>query len=424
MEHYAHMLPEEMLYIYLDGELDVEYDEVLFTHLAASSDLRAEMRDLLAIRHGVQKDVLLPDPAVKAGILAALPAEAAMEAAVGSAAVAAGRSSFSLFSHVALPLCSAVVGAVVMFLALSWSNALPGGKTAVLSGSGTAAMTERAPVESRAQTPSGYRQENGGIAEHNAGTVHNSFAVAAARNRENRRLSAIDNSSADPLANDIPDPSATDTQSDALSATDNSVVLVTAVDLKESVMQTMPQYDTPDLPAQVVSHVALPEPITPRMQLRIRSIAAESFPKVDVGSTTPMFGENMSAGIHYLLSSAHSIGFEIGREKFAQVFTDAENGHTFRYTQSPVLTWGGLSYSFRPDLFGEGTPVRPFADGVLGMALPGFPLSRTTLGIEFTPETRMSMSFGVEGALLLYRHDDIWFTTRKLGFTYGLSYRF
>lgn len=51
---------EEALYLFVDGELDVQTEESLFAELAFNTDLRSEFRDLLLIRNGVITDVAIP----------------------------------------------------------------------------------------------------------------------------------------------------------------------------------------------------------------------------------------------------------------------------------------------------------------------------------------------------------------------------
>ena len=64
------LTPEESLYAFIDGELDVDHEQGLFDALACDVSLRREMKDLLTIRSAVYRDVIAPPPSVESRILA------------------------------------------------------------------------------------------------------------------------------------------------------------------------------------------------------------------------------------------------------------------------------------------------------------------------------------------------------------------
>ena len=86
------LTPDEALYAFMDGELELPDEQRLFDALAGNPELRTEMKDILSIRGAVHRDQLFPSPAVETGILAAAglaPLASAGGIGAGAAAVAA-----------------------------------------------------------------------------------------------------------------------------------------------------------------------------------------------------------------------------------------------------------------------------------------------------------------------------------------------
>jgi hypothetical protein len=130
----------------------------------------------------------------------------------------------------------------------------------------------------------------------------------------------------------------------------------------------------------------------------------------------------MNLGVMYAIGDNHAIGIEGGREPFSQHFFGYENGVRVRYEQNPLAYWATAVYQF------TGAPllphVHPFAQLQAGGVIDLGPLARATLGLKFKPFDRIAVIVGAEGSVLMYRFQNNWFNTNKLGMTYGVSYEF
>jgi hypothetical protein len=103
-------------------------------------------------------------------------------------------------------------------------------------------------------------------------------------------------------------------------------------------------------------------------------------------------------------------------------FEGMRSGQLIRYEQQPISTWAGITYrhSFAP--IGN-SAFTPFAQGLLGGSQFG-PLGRLTGGLLYSPSGPLSFMLGVEGTSMAYTFQDQWFTSSKLGLTYGMAIRF
>ena len=79
---------------------------------------------------------------------------------------------------------------------------------------------------------------------------------------------------------------------------------------------------------------------------------------------------------------------------------------TYRHTFAPL----GLGFS-------------PFAQVGAGGTRYG-PTGRATLGIQYEPVGPLTFVFGVEGTSMLYSNESTWYSSNKLGLTYGVALRF
>jgi hypothetical protein len=168
-------------------------------------------------------------------------------------------------------------------------------------------------------------------------------------------------------------------------------------------------------------------PIVPEYQdypsflVQFRGLASSGLTQVSVAPQTSLM-ENANLAMMYQLSPQHLIGVEVGNESFPMTFEGMRSGQLIRYEQQPISTWAGITYrhSFAP--IGN-SAFTPFAQGLLGGSQFG-PLGRLTGGILYSPAGPLSFMLGVEGTSMAYTFQDQWFTSSKLGLTYGMAIRF
>jgi hypothetical protein len=168
-------------------------------------------------------------------------------------------------------------------------------------------------------------------------------------------------------------------------------------------------------------------PIVPEYQdypsflVQFRGLASSGLTQVSVAPQTSLM-ENANLAMMYQLSPQHLIGVEVGNESFPMTFEGMRSGQLIRYEQQPISTWAGITYrhSFAP--IGN-SAFTPFAQGLLGGSQFG-PLGRLTGGLLYSPSGPLSFMLGVEGTSMAYTFQDQWFTSSKLGLTYGMAIRF
>lgn len=156
------------------------------------------------------------------------------------------------------------------------------------------------------------------------------------------------------------------------------------------------------------------------VSVELRGVTATSFPKATIGSRSNPWMENMAIGV-YLGSERNDFGVEFGQEPFSQHYSGVENGKYVRYEQNMISSWvlGGYRHRFAPwRAFGS---VEPYVATGFGATLEAWPLARAGMGIMYMPDRRVRFQLGIEGTLLAFPYQDTWFTSKRAGFTYGIS---
>lgn len=228
------------------------------------------------------------------------------------------------------------------------------------------------------------------------------------------------------------------------------------------------------------------DPDDPRFALQIRGLAElEMFPHRSYNVGEPEAFENLAVAGFYHISRSHSIGIEIGREyhplyvpsgtagsptvedttdggvggigingtgpgggagftgalaggggnsrqsNFDQqtpaaivgsVTTDAATSTT-GYRLQPRTSWFGVAYQFRADPIDRLGLIRPYVQTMVGATQIG-PIGKGAVGISWTPDSRVSFNLGLEGTAILYRNNNGWYTSRKLGVSYSAQVNF
>lgn len=116
----------------------------------------------------------------------------------------------------------------------------------------------------------------------------------------------------------------------------------------------------------------------------------------------------------------NSFGVQGGRQAFAQDFT-TDNG--LNYLQVPDIYWVGASYKrylLNNDIFGF---IAPYSSVMAGATSIG-PVFRLESGFEFKITNGVQVLLGLEGNSLMYNVDNKIYNSNKLGVIYGLQYSF
>ncbi len=112
-----------------------------------------------------------------------------------------------------------------------------------------------------------------------------------------------------------------------------------------------------------------------------------------------------------------SLGFEFGREPYSQIFLDNSN-----YSQKPEILWLGVGARYdlhEFNLFGS----NPFAQIIAGGSELG-PIVRTIVGASKIYSGGIGFNIGIEGSSMIYKNQNKYYHSDKIGFTGGLIYKF
>ncbi|MCX6153919.1 MAG: hypothetical protein NT007_07160 [Candidatus Kapabacteria bacterium] len=161
--------------------------------------------------------------------------------------------------------------------------------------------------------------------------------------------------------------------------------------------------------------------------LNIRKMAQGSIPDVNIVPYNEPIINNLAINLMYKINDNHSMGIEIGQEDLMQKFHGKESdGHEYGYNQAYVAFWTGFSYQY------TGSPVkpydkyfdmRPFIHALIAGTRIG-PYIKESVGLELFISDNLLFSLGIEHGLLLYKYQENYFSTNKLGLTYGFSVKF
>jgi hypothetical protein len=396
----------ERIHQLLDGELDSPGEAVLFGELAENSDLRSEFMQLLAIRTAVQQDRagLVPPIALTNSVFTGLGITAPLAGAAAGAA--GGAVATSWLTKALLPLTAALAAAGLTYGLMN-----------------SAQLGRGEPVARPDNITSSEQLGRGEPVARPDNITSSEQRVASSENMELRRLRAEVSRLSDALAlatiTEAEEPAQTQVQ-DVQVEPAEVPVSTTAIDLTHTITlarDTDPRVLMPMKEAPIVPEYQ----DYPSFLVQFRGLASSGLTQVSVAPQTSLM-ENANLAMMYQLSPQHLIGVEVGNESFPMTFEGMRSGQLIRYEQQPISTWAGITYrhSFAP--IGN-SAFTPFAQGLLGGSQFG-PLGRLTGGILYSPAGPLSFMLGVEGTSMAYTFQDQWFTSSKLGLTYGMAIRF
>lgn len=402
--------PNDLIQHLLDGELDPALEPGLFAELASSADLRNELKQQLAIRSTVQHDriALVPPAALTNAVFSGLGFAAPL---AGAAAGAAGGGMIaSWLTKLGLPLITAAAAA-----GITWVTAQQPTDARVVTGATqVATRTEEAPASTPVPTPASIPADSPTLQRGDGDAI-------AALQRENARLrDALADAEARVPVQNLEAPSMPLATSAAPEDGGTfSSPTVSSIMLSNDVRLTRDDGRRPFGMTPLVETKSAWQRY-PSYLIQARGFSTTSLTDVSVAPQSSGY-DNVSLSAFYQLNDNHSLGLEVGRETFAQVFEGDRNGQLIRYEQQPSALWAGLFYRYQTSPISNN--FIPFGQVLLGGTTYG-PIGRATVGMQYAPAGPLSFLFGVEGAMLAYRFQGSLFTSSKIGLTYGVAVRF
>ena len=382
--------PDEALYAFLDGELEPHHEQPLFDELAAQPDLRTEMKDLLAIRNAVHRDAVFPPPQSDTG-LAPLPLVGAAGATTTAATAVA--STRALWPSIMSGVAGVALGAAIMAYLLTSSTPTAQQSSGGIAGEQRASAAAPAPERI---------------------VVVDTVVVTRRVATNVPPVEYVTPSSTSVVASMAPTDDARD---DASVEEAQSPTIIDPVQPLSTIALTIPSAHELNL-ASTIAQPSAPLPV----RLGFRSLAS-GLPSSEAApnSVQTALLPNTAFSLTIPLASDHRIGVEMGSESFRQTFTGFDGYRNAEWIQTPVLFWLGATYIFEP-LSLEFLPgLRPYGNASVGTVFAQGPIARGTVGLAYQPIGPIRFTVGVDGAALMYSFQGSWFTSTKLGLSYGLS---
>lgn len=393
---------EELLHEYFDGGLDEQRESVLFTALAHDVNLRQEFNDYVNLRSAMQSEVgsnTLPtalSASVFQGLGYSLP-----PALVTASSPEVGRASGGLMTYGAYILTSVLSSALTALVILLLLRP-------------TSTVREVAQTIPATISPERMQRETS-EPKFVPNTVPASTVSAPVVLSDRKTVRVVHPSLiSDEVEN--PAPTRSDNEED---------VAVTSAELRsiEQAIVSAPHHTLPTINSgEVLADMTSGSSFG--LDVAIRSFTSRSFPSVELPDPAASSMIDFAVTALYALADNHAAGIEFGRESFGQEYRQTFSGNGVTVRQNPTLWWGGASYRLEfSDMALLPEMLYPYSQATIGMSEVG-PLGRFLLGVRIIPEQRIVFSLGLEGSLLAYPVEKQWYSTTKLGLTYGVSIRF
>lgn len=450
--------PSELIYLYIDGEADAGQQAALFAALAHDSELQAEFNDAFALRLSVSAEVrnTVPVPALKQALFQKAGfSYAATVAPVAPVVVAETMGSAAGWmagvKSMMIPLLASLSGvAVIVTSAVLWLGN-SGDKTPVVQPIAHSAAHDSSTATHFIPDSPVAPGEQAVVPAHSAlkhpahaATSASGAGAASARERaSDDRFAAPTreriSSGRGNTRNHVPNSFATAPTRDILGNTDRDAQPVSASRTPDHAAQEY-EYITQVRVAEpeqqmAVGNGGLPESVDGVGTIRTAFSTDEStslkwavgvrgliglrlFPWREMGPASDLL-DNTAVGALWEIDNENAAGVEFGREVLPMYVADSDG----ELRQEQTLFWSGVIYRYTPETLQLSEGLQPFTSVLAGGSALG-PLLKTVAGIAWTPDSRIRFTLGAEGTFLLYRYQQEWYGTQKLGVSYGVSVTF
>ncbi len=429
-----------LLQLWLDGDLDVSNEQQLFAELASDSALREEMHDLLALREVVAMDHS-----------AYVPSDTATRAVferLGFTPPAA--SPLSWFGKYKQGILSSTTTAAIMLLLFLWdpmgwgpqgeglvSPTLAGANEQILldqvldQGSAQAEMTpnqQHVVAEAQVSTPTTQRSQ-----------VASQLSHASSMAIETVAQSDISNSQAQAISQE----NATDF-GDVLGGSTEASIENSIVE-SPNAAQVVPVFGSISLtPTQEISTSDLFSGNT-SVRDRVHTVRGAAISSahasnslgselLDVrhSSSMPLISTRVDAEANslngfsaiYWRARSHKFWFGLaaGQEAVYQEYGHKrDDGRMVSMAQFPSVFWYGAAARYYLNSTLDETPL--YSEMILAANRFG-PMTRLSLGAQWSPYQNLTLQAGIDGQLSFYNHQQRLYTTPSLGLSYGVVFKF
>lgn len=366
----------EMIHRYLDGMLPEDLEHQLFDELARNPELRRSFGMELDIQKAATADsaTLIPPENIRENVFSALDIPLAADAPMLAPAAP------QLLTFTSIALVSMIFGGIMVWFGMQGQ--------AGLNQQFTAAATP--PPTSVFQTPRASL----------AGNVNSPDRLSGKSSRDNS--STTPRISPTMQAENLPENTETSHLYQALPAeplgipSDNSLIYTHHQDRNGTVALavTLPQFldIPPDIPMSVSMRGAQ-----------------------DISGTS---GVALTA--LYSLDDEQALGIEVSTGQILRYEQRRTGGIDKQITISEQATIIGSVYRTTIPSISIGD-FTPYLQSFAGATTKGLPVGRTTLGLQWTPDSRVTLSGGLDGTLYGYRANGQWKAGVMTSLVYGVS---
>ncbi len=403
--------PSEQLIQFLDGELPIEQEQNLFDEMALNPDLRSEMRDGLAVRSAIAKDVeaFTPTPDQTRAVFAGL----------GLSPPYAGSSGNNRAYAKYLSLVWLFLGLSIGSGLASWLSkdsferqyaALKNKMQITIDGLNDKLNSSK-PVMSSVEVPNKD--------EILTNTKEKVRTVIVYRDRIVPMMNFDDHSDAYEMNN-------YDVMAKQNNVSESDQHIISAAELQTPVAfnHTMP-FNSPSisLSNSVQGFIGLSWSNNvgyPRFWTQVRGIGTLSqVPNISINSGIEELS-NLNVSVGYSFNENFAAGIELGREPFMLRYNGIAKGRRTLYEQQSSMLLGGIVFQGKLSPLESLYNVQPVSSMFLGGSEIG-PLARFSTGLQYPITQTITLYGGLEYSLLQFQFQSNSFLTQKLGFTYGMQ---
>ena len=415
----------ELIQDYLDGLLPPEQESQLFSELASSDALRAELKQEIAVREAIRGDAAAFSPSVGSTLnifssLGFAPPPAAVVAPLPVAKPFLTNLLMNFKQGIISMLSTAFVGVLVYFSVLQPAdNAKIIENNIVNGGNGSRVTNTAQNSQSDIPVSSSHTIESNSAAKEPAvrvitKTVFKPYYVYVEDTTGNSPTLDVAKAQAEKDANQL-------IAALAEKPTEPTHISRGCADLRQEFSFAKPRYGfVSPTDYQFSAPTSDRKPLG--FQLEWNGSTMWNNPDATIDPSSYARFNNNSVALYYELSDNWIVGAGLRQETFFQDFYGTDSvGRAFRYEQQPNLTTYGLSLRYRSDIYWGFCSL--LTQATFGLNTAG-PVARGTFGTEISISRSFSFVAGLEYSALFYQHQNKNFNSSKFGFIYGLNFKF
>ena len=398
----------KIIHDFMDGTIDSTQEEQMFYQFSSNEELRAELKQQIAIREAIRNDSRAYTPAANStvGVFAALGFNPPSTVAVAGSSIAKeGKRGFlSKYRQGLIGSIVSVVGTTALFLLLM--NPYGNKSISNLSDSGKPSMAQSQAIPDNVPKVESFSTD--------------------AQKTQVRYLTKIRYIDIPRYVAQEPVQNVQESTSSITSAEESGYLDLTSSNLGTAFSPSLDMSHNTNgfsdlgfgTSSNRFNNLILPgQPIG--LSFEIRGTQYWNFNKEYINPYKSAIFNNTSAALYYELFDNFAVGGEVRQENFYQKFESVKSDTIFQ--QQPNFTTYGINLRYTAPVMLWG--LEPVFQGSVGFNNAGF-TGRIMPGLKYTPYRDITIILGGEFSWLRYHHNNIPFYTGKFGLNYGILYTF